>query len=413
MTRRFALALFASALLLAQEPSEEDRALRQAVGEAGSSPVEFIRAIEGHLKTYPQSSQRADLERTLFRASSELNDDRRIVEYGQRLLDRKEEDLETLDRVSRALIALGGGKEKAELVLAYARRLEERLRANDADSAMQQRFLKSPRDRARFRDEMDRSLGRALLYQARAHGWLGDTAQAAALAQRSFEAHPQAEAAREAARWLPPAEALTALANAFALASDADRAQARKALGDRYRQVNGSEEGLGALVLDAWDRTAALQAARRARLQKLDPNLDAATPLDFTLTGLKGDPLPLRSLKGKVVVLDFWATWCGPCRVQYPLYEQVKQKFKGRAEVVFLAVNTDEDRSVVEPFLKQQNWNKSVYFDEGLSSNLRVSSIPTTVIFGKRGQIFSRLNGFLPERFVDMLTERIGEALEE
>ncbi|MDX2149975.1 MAG: TlpA disulfide reductase family protein [Bryobacteraceae bacterium] len=412
MKQFFAALVLVPVLILAQEPSAEERELRQSLGEAGSSPVEFIRAIEGHLKKYPESAQRIELERTLFRAAAEINDDRRVAEYGQRLLEKKVEDIETLDRVSRALIGLGG-KESAERILKLAARLEERLRENERDTATQQRFLKSPRDRARFREEIDRSLGRALLYQARAYGLLGDREKAATAAQKSFDAYPQAEAAREAARWLPPDAALAALANAFALAAEADRAGDRKALGERYRQVKGSEDGLGALVLEAYDRTAALLAARRANLQKLDPNLNASAPLDFTLTSLKGEPLALRSLKGKVVVLDFWATWCGPCRVQYPLYEEVKQKFKGRADVIFLAVNTDEDRSVVEPFLKQLNWNKAVYYDEGLSANLRVSSIPTTVIFGKSGRIFSRLNGFLPERFVDMLTERIEEALAE
>jgi len=111
--------------------------------------------------------------------------------------------------------------------------------------------------------------------------------------------------------------------------------------------------------------------------------------------------------------MDFWATWCGPCRGQHPLYEQVKQRFRDRPDVVFLSINTDEDRSLVEPFLEDANWSKDVYFEDGLSAALRVSSIPTTIILGKQGQIFSRMNGYIPERFAAMLTERIQEALKE
>jgi thiol-disulfide isomerase/thioredoxin len=107
------------------------------------------------------------------------------------------------------------------------------------------------------------------------------------------------------------------------------------------------------------------------------------------------------------VLVDFWATWCGPCRAQYPLYEEVKKKYKDRDDVVFLAISTDEDRGAVEPFLKEQHWNKNVYFEDGLSSLLRVSSIPTTIVFGRSGKIAARLNGFLPEQFVDMLSARI------
>jgi thiol-disulfide isomerase/thioredoxin len=121
----------------------------------------------------------------------------------------------------------------------------------------------------------------------------------------------------------------------------------------------------------------------------------------------------LSSLRGKVIVMDFWATWCGPCRVQHPLYEQVKVKFKDRTDVVFLAIDTDENRALVKPFLEQSNWNKKVYFDDGLGQLLQVTSIPTTVVFNKKGEVASRMNGFAPESFVDMLTARIHEALDE
>jgi thioredoxin-related protein len=65
----------------------------------------------------------------------------------------------------------------------------------------------------------------------------------------------------------------------------------------------------------------------------------------------------------------------------------------------------------VKPFLEAQKWTQKVYFDDGLQNLLQVSSIPTTVIFGKKGELVDRMNGFLPDRFVDMLTERIDAAL--
>ncbi len=145
----------------------------------------------------------------------------------------------------------------------------------------------------------------------------------------------------------------------------------------------------------------------------MDPNADAKQPIQFTLSSVDGEKLPLASLKGKVIVLDFWATWCGPCRIQHPLYEEVKKKFKDRDDVVFLAIDTDEDRSIVKPFLEQSQWHQKVYFEDGLSVLLQVSSIPTTIIINKQGEVSSRMNGFLPDRFVEMLSDRIRDALHE
>jgi thioredoxin-related protein len=79
--------------------------------------------------------------------------------------------------------------------------------------------------------------------------------------------------------------------------------------------------------------------------------------------------------------------------------------------VIFLAISNDEDQSVVKPFLEQNKWSKKVYFEDGLATLLKVNSIPATIIFDKEGKIASRMNGFIPERFVDMLSERIKEAL--
>jgi thiol-disulfide isomerase/thioredoxin len=268
-------------------------------------------------------------------------------------------------------------------------------------------------------EELDRALGRALLIQARATGNLGKSDEAVALATKAADAYPSAAASREIARWQERAgrhmEAVRRYAEAFAIPdpknTDADRLADRAKMAQLYRKEKSSETGLGDLVLEAYDRMSAA-VEKRAEVQKSrDPNAGATDPMDFTLTGLEGKPLNLKSLRGKVVVMDFWATWCGPCRVQHPLYDQVKQKFKDRGDVVFLAINTDEDPSLVPPFLERAGWSKTVYFEDGLSNLLRVSSIPTTIVIDKQGQIFTRMNGFVPEKFVDQLTVVIREAL--
>jgi len=78
-----------------------------------------------------------------------------------------------------------------------------------------------------------------------------------------------------------------------------------------------------------------------------------------------------------------------------------------------LNINADENRELVKPFLDRNQWNKTVYFEDGLSQLLRVSSIPTTIVISPKGEIVSRMNGFIAERFVEMLTERIEQSLKE
>lgn len=409
---RILCVLGASFLLAAQQP--EERELGLALAEAGSSAVDFIRVVESHLAKYPKSPRRADLELALARAALETKDDRRIVLYGERVLARDKDDLELLERVAQALLlSEAADPERSQRALEYARRLETGLKAALERPAPPGTAL------GRWREELDRALGRALMLQARATGQSGKPTEAAAMARKAFQAYPNSEAAREAARWLTaagdPSGAVLSLAEAFSIAdpraTPADRAALRARLGELYRKLKGTEAGLGDLLLEAYDRTTALQAERRLKLRQLDPNLQVTSPGDFTLSGLDGSKLALASLRGKVVVLDFWATWCGPCRVQHPLYDQVKRRFAGRSDVVFLSVNTDEEREGVGDFVEENGWGKKVYFEDGLASLLRVSSIPTTVLLGKQGEVVSRMNGFIPERFVDLLSQRIEEAL--
>jgi thiol-disulfide isomerase/thioredoxin len=407
------LIVAATALCFAQADTDpEQEALRRAIAEGSTSNVDLIRVLEAHLAKFPNSTRRFEIERALTKAAIEAKDDARIAQYGERVLAREPDDLATLERVARALLGRGD-PESTRRALGYARKYEAHIRDIASKPAG------SGAEMAKRKEDIDRALGRALLSQAIATGNLGDAAAAVALARKSFEANPSVEAAAELGRRYQqsgkPDDAIRAFADAFTIpdtaVSDADRALIRRRLGEIYQKAKGSETGLGDLVLQAYDRNTALLADRRLALRQFDPNLGFTNPMDFVLSGLRGDKLAMASLLGKAVVFDFWATWCGPCRAQHPLYAQVKKRFAADPDVVFLAINTDEDRSVVKPFLADLGWDDKVYFEDGLSRTLRVNSIPTTIVIGRDGTIVSRMNGFDPERFVDMLTDRIREAL--
>ena len=274
---------------------------------------------------------------------------------------------------------------------------------------------------AQWQDDVDQGLGRAIDCEARATGNIGKADEATKLAERAWDVYPSAESAREIGRWLVKQgrlqEAIPHFADAFAIPDprnmDVDRAKDRAKLGDLYPKVYGSEKGLGDMLLEAYDRTSGLLAARRLKLRHDDPNASATHIMDFTLSSVNGPKLPLESLKGKTVVFDFWATWCVPCRAQHPLYEVVKSRFHDSPDVVFLSVNTDDQRDGVAEFLKLNHWDGRVYFEDGLSRVVDLHSIPTTLVMDRHGEVISHMTGFLPDRFVDMLTDRIKDALKD
>ena len=393
----------------------EEKELEEALSEAGSSSVEYAQVLENHLKKYPKSEKRDEIQRILARAAVDLRDKRRLLEYGVPVIEAGSQDSQILDHTTRALLDQSD-KDSLERAARYAKRLQTLVESEIAEIQKPGAFRPGAGKRL---DDLQLLRGRALTFEARAAGGLERKEEAVQFAQRAYESYPSAEAARETARWLERSgktdQALPWLAQAvvsFDLrATDAQRRGDRQKLGELYAKAKGSDAGMGDLLLTAYDRNSAITAERQKKLREFDPNYNATQALDFTLTGIGGDRLPLGSLKGKVTVMDFWATWCGPCRAQYPLYEQVKQKYKNQADVVFLAVNTDDDRSIVAPFLQAQKWNKNVYFDDGLSELFRVNSIPTTIVLDRNGVIVSRLNGYIADRFVEMLTSRIDGAL--
>jgi thiol-disulfide isomerase/thioredoxin len=387
-------------------PQEEDRLLQQAVSEAGNSPVEFIRVVERYLRQHPKAARRKDLERAVLRAAIDAHDYGRVISYGEKILE-SDDDRTLLEGVARAWL-VSDEAASARRSLKYSERLEKSVEKARSGAAAQQ-------------EDLDRTLARALVFQARAWGNMGDLEKAVALARKSYDAYPTAEGAREAARWearLGRSEvAIEYYAEAFSIpdakASDEDRRKDRVAAGELYKKVHGSEAGLGDALLAAYDRTAAAVRASADRSRKSGANSALLDAFAFRLRGLRGDEIRLADFKDKILVLDFWATWCVPCRFLHPLVEQVKHKYAGHPEIVFLSINADEDRSLVRPFIDELKWSDQVYFDDGLAFFYRISSIPTTLVFNRRKEMVARMAGFAPTAYVDMLTEGIEEARKE
>lgn len=133
------------------------------------------------------------------------------------------------------------------------------------------------------------------------------------------------------------------------------------------------------------------------------------TAPDFTLTDTEGKTVSLQSLRGKIVVLNFWATWCGPCLAEMPHFEKLHQEFKDK-DVVILGID-DEERNLVSDFLKRKGYSYPTLIDEqgkaGVLYELN-NSIPHTFFISKDGRIAEYYRG---ARSADSLRAGIEKAL--
>jgi thiol-disulfide isomerase/thioredoxin len=119
-----------------------------------------------------------------------------------------------------------------------------------------------------------------------------------------------------------------------------------------------------------------------------DPNAKPAN-LNFTLKDLGGRDVKLSSYKGKVILLNFWATWCGPCKIEIPWFNEFHQKYKDRGLVV-LGISADDTVEQLKPFVAEYKMSYPVLVGKGREDVQEalgpVWGLPTTLIIGRDGR---------------------------
>ena len=116
---------------------------------------------------------------------------------------------------------------------------------------------------------------------------------------------------------------------------------------------------------------------------------------NFTLEALQGNEYTLSKLRGKVVILDFWATWCGPCRKSIPVFNAIYDKYKDK-EVLVLGIGLD-DKEAIKKFVQTTPINYPVLIgSQEVARTYGIRAIPTTFIIDKEGIVTARHLGLLP-----------------
>ena len=150
---------------------------------------------------------------------------------------------------------------------------------------------------------------------------------------------------------------------------------------------------LGALVTaGAETRSISAEQIKALGLGRVTGTPDAP---DLVLTDMAGKKVTLADLKGKVILLNFWATWCPPCREEMPTLETLYQTYKDHKNFVFLSVDSSEPKATVADFLAKNPYHFPVLLDlnGAVSAEYGISAIPTTYLIDPQGKVVAGVRG--------------------
>ncbi|MCU0369149.1 MAG: TlpA family protein disulfide reductase [Cyclobacteriaceae bacterium] len=147
-------------------------------------------------------------------------------------------------------------------------------------------------------------------------------------------------------------------------------------------------------VTGLWSSASSLAQSLVLKTGALNADSDFKKPIgafdyQFDMLDMHGNPISAEKLKGKVVFLNLWATWCGPCKAEMPGIDNLYQKLKEYPiEFVILSVDKANAQSKIETYLSKNNYSFPVYMLQGVAPELlQVPSIPTTYVINKEGKV--------------------------
>lgn len=168
----------------------------------------------------------------------------------------------------------------------------------------------------------------------------------------------------------------------------------------------GSKDDLNDKTQRLWKELGGTDQGWRAYLARVDSKSKPASAevatwntkneamVEFDLTDLEGRKWSLADLKGKVAFINLWATWCGPCRLELPYVEKLREQMKDRKDVVVLTLNIDEEVGMVQPFMKENKYTFPVLLGQAYADAQDINSIPRNWVVSVDGKIVFEGIGF-------------------
>jgi thiol-disulfide isomerase/thioredoxin len=392
------------------KPPDPEAELQQAVESANNDSAALVKNLEDYLKKFPDAPRKPEIYRALVEASLQIRDTDKALDYAERLIAIDPTDAQVM-LMAAGMLEEKGDTESLERATDYASRVLVQIQQATPDQRGDQESA----------EDWETSKKKAEVTVLLLRGKLEMDAVKYDDAKKDFDAAFQLVPNPTAAMHLGelaeiqqhPDEAIREYALAFVLPdqddASVDRAVLRKKLGNLWRIQHGSDAGLGERLLQAYDEDATVATKPPATAP---PNQGIKEPLSFVLSRPDGSaPFQMQSAKGKVVVLSFWATWCTPCRELDPQLAKLQQDYAGRTDVVFVAVNSDEDPTRVQPFLQKVHMFGTVVFADGLDNLLGVTDLPTLMILDRSGKIAYRAEGYDPDASVSQLKTAVDKTL--
>lgn len=319
-----------------------------------ADPQEQIRQAESLLAYSPNSLLKKSIYQRILAAAVLSKDAARAIKYGESLLATDSNDAVTLMNLAKVLAGEKRSLSKALQYSARAVELTKDFRPVQRPANVDHNLFNMLMSESRQKETYDNTRAQALNARAIVLSASGDDQQAETLFRQSLALHQTAETY-----------------------SQLEKTLLKMGRGDEAAKVAAEGEVF-------WKK-------------QILANFKNEPSKDFELKTIKGERVKLSALKGKTVMINFWATWCVPCVAEMPILIELYNKYKSRGlEILAVSVDAPEDLPKVATFVQKTQINFPVLYDQNAAFLYNVSSYPTTIFIDRQGNFRYRTDGMNP-----------------